>query len=35
MSDDKRDIAEDYKGLYEKEREKNEKLTRELTDLEA
>ncbi|MBQ4243239.1 MAG: glycosyltransferase [Lachnospiraceae bacterium] len=35
MSDDKRDIAEYYKGLYEKEREKNEKLTRELTDLEA
>lgn len=24
-----------YKGLYEKEKEKNEKLTRELTDLEA
>jgi GT2 family glycosyltransferase len=35
MSEDKKDLAEFYKGLYEKEKEKNEKLVRELTDLEA
>ncbi len=40
MSEESRDINSEkmlsyYKGLYEKEREKNEKLTRTLTDLEA
>ena len=35
MQENKGDLLEYYRGLYEKEKEKNERLTRELTDLEA